>query len=227
MGSLEFLHAAAISCAAYWYFNGLPRMQPGWLAARACHRPGRMAFLASVRFIIFAIVALSGVRFAAGQEQERRIEERLLKPNLNLRFDLRQNSTFGRQSFETSNARVKDFYFTQRFAPKQYETTAWRGGKKPWYGDFKFSTGEAATKGKYEIPNAAKQADTKTLPVKDAKESDKEMPTGKYAKHDRSYLGKEAERMNRKLPAGTPTESTSELRPLTIDEVRELLNKSK
>lgn len=181
----------------------------------------------SVRFSILFLFALVTGDSVIAQEQEKRLEQRLLgKPDLGKVFDSRQGSTFGRQSFATGTARVRDFYFTQKFAPKDYDTRAYGGTKGSWFGDFKFSTREAGTKGNYEIPNAAKKADTKTLPVSDARENSKTMATAAYAKRDRPYLGPEANRVHRPIPGGQVGWS-GDLRPMTIDDVRELLNKNK
>jgi hypothetical protein len=180
----------------------------------------------SVRFsILFFFTVMGGSVIA--QEQEKTLEQRLLGKPDEKAFDLRQGSTFGRQSFVTGTARVKNFYFTQKFAPKDYDTRAYGGTKSSWFGNFKFSTREAGTKGNYEIPNATKKADTKTLPVSDARENSKTMSTTAYAKRDRPYLGPEANRLHRTVPANGQVGWTGDLRPMTIDDVRELLNKNK
>lgn len=178
-----------------------------------------------MRFSILFFFVLGGSIIA--QEQEKTVAQRVLgKPDPLKVFDVRQGSTFGRQSFVTGTARVKNFYFTQKFAPKDYDTRAYGGTKGSWFGDFKFATREAGTKGNYEIPNAAKKADTKTLPVSDARENSKTMATAAYAKRDRPYLGPEANRVHRPITAGQVGWS-GDLRPMTIDDVRELLNKNK
>ena len=191
-----------------------------------------MALLAVVRFTVLLLMMLAVASGALhAQEQERKIKERTIKQRFsndeNLTFDVRQGSTFGTQKFQTGNARVKDFYFTQRFGPKDYATKDYSGTKRSWFGDFKFSTSQAPTKGKYEIPNAAKQAETKTMPVNDARESSRTMPTDAFAKRDRSYLGPESKRLHHTVPQDKPVGWTGELRPMTIDDVRELLNKNK
>jgi hypothetical protein len=181
-----------------------------------------------VRFSILFFFALVMGGSVIAQEQEKTLEQRLLgKPDLGKVFDSRQGSTFGSQSFATGTARVKNFYFTQKFAPKDYDTRAYGGTKSSWLGNFKFSTREAGTTGQYEIPNAAKKADTKTVPVSDARENSKTMSTTAYAKRDRPYLGPEANRVHRTVPANGQLGWSGDLRPMTIDDVRELLNKNK
>lgn len=187
-----------------------------------------MAFLAIVRCFAILVIAMGISGFASAQEQEKTLEQRLLgKPDITKAFDLRQGSTFGRQSFRTDKARVKEFYFTQKMSPKDYATRDFNGSKGTWFGDFRFTTQEAGSKGKYEIPNAAKKADTKTMPVADAREHDKLMATSPFAKGKRSYLGPEADRVHRAVPADKPVGWTGDLKPMTIDDVRTLLNKNK
>lgn len=186
-----------------------------------------MALLVFVRFSILLFFGLVFGGSVLAQKQEKTLEERILgKPDQTKVFDVRQGSAFGTQSFQASTARVKNFYFTQKFAPKDYDTRAY-GTKSTWFGDFKFSTKEAGTKGNYEIPNAAKKADTNALPVNDARENSKTMPTAAYGKRDRSYLGPEANRIHRPVPANERVGWSGDLRPMTIDDVRELLNKNK
>jgi len=188
-----------------------------------------MALLEIVRSFLCFAFSISFVTLASGQQQEKTLEERLLsKPDPTKVFDLRQGSTyFGKQAFPTDKARVKDFYFTQKQSPKSFATTEFSGSKGTWFGDFHFSTKEASPKGKYEIPNAAKKADTKTMPVVDARERDKLMATSSYENGKRSYLGPEAERLHLSLPADRAVGWTGDLKPMTIDDVRTLLNKNK
>jgi hypothetical protein len=188
-----------------------------------------MALLTTVRFFLCVGCLLALVTLASAQKQEKTLEERLLgKPDVTKAFDVRQGSTyFGGQAFRTTDARVIDFFFTQRMAPKGYATTEFKGSKGTWFGDFHFSTKEASAKGKYEIPNAAKKADTKTMPVADAREHDKTKPTNSFANGKRPYLGPEAERLHLLLPADRAVGWTGDLKPMTIDDVRTLLNKNK
>ena len=194
----------------------------------ACHASVHVAFLAIVRFFVPFLFALSTAGTAFAQQQEKTLEQRLLgKPDVTKAFDLRQGSTFGRQSFRTEKARVNEFYFTQKMSPKEYATDEYRGSKPSRFGSFRFTTREAGSKGKYEIPNAAKKADTKTMPVADAREHDRSMAVSPFAKAKRSYLGPEADRVHKALPVDRAVGWTGDLKPMTIDDVRTLLNKNK
>lgn len=148
-------------------------------------------------------------------------------PDPNREFNMGSLTTFNRTSaFNTKAARSDSFYLQQKFKPKSYEATAFE--TKSWSGNFKFSTKEAATKGKYEIPNAVKTADTKTAPVKDAREAGKTMATRDLPDGGRPYLGKEAEKIKTPLDPNNLPKITNDMRELkTIEDVKELLNKNR
>jgi hypothetical protein len=150
-------------------------------------------------------------------------------PDMSREFNIQQLSPFGRtkSTFRTKAARSDTFYFQQKFSPKTYEARSFET-KGWWAGDFKFSTKDASTKGKYEIPNAAKAADTKTAPVKDARESGKTMATRDLPDGSRPYLGKEAQKMKTPLDPNNLPKITNEMHELkTIEDVKELLNKNR
>jgi len=148
-------------------------------------------------------------------------------PDPNREFNMGSLSTFNRTAaFDTKAARSDTFYLQQKFKPTSYEARAFE--TKSWSGNFKFSTKEAATKGRFEIPNAAKAADTKAAPVKDARESGKTMTTRDLPDGDRPYLGKEAQKMKTPLDPNNLPKITNDIRELkTIEDVKELLNKNR
>lgn len=157
-------------------------------------------------------------------------------------FDPTRSNAGGRV-YETRGARTKDFQYSQRVSPKGFRTESYTGVKSPWFADSKFATTGANTKGKYEIPNAAKKADTKAMPVSDARESRKTMATRNLPDGGRSYLGKEMDRIGRAptpesladwrqngettVTVGGRVEKFSTLKPLSLEDVRDLLNKNK
>lgn len=147
-------------------------------------------------------------------------------PDPNREFNMGQLSTFNRTSgFNTKAARSDTFYLQQKFQPKSYEARGFE--TKSWAGNFKFSTKEASTKGKYEVPNAAKAADTKTAAVKDARESGKTMATRDLPDGSRPYLGKEAQKMKDALDPAKLPKISNDMRELkTIEDVKALLNKN-
>jgi hypothetical protein len=171
-----------------------------------------------MRWFGFILILLCAA--AEAQEQERKLIDRVLKPNMAL-GNAAQNKTFGgAKSFSTgTNAYVKDFYFTEKFSAKSHATSPFRDSRNFWQGDFTFATSDANTKGRFEIPNASKAVDTKTMEVKDARESSKNYAT-------RTYADTGDFRVRGKAQGALDAENAAKP-PMTVEQVRELLNKNK
>ena len=110
------------------------------------------------------------------------------------------------------------------FHAKNFESKEFAGSKGTWFGNFKFATKEKETRS-----FATKAAVTKAMPVNDARESGKTMPSRDLPDGDRTYLGKERGKLNH-VPdeQSMRTFDRSQLMELkSIDDIRELLNKSK
>lgn len=157
--------------------------------------------------------------------------DRLMRPNMEKPFDTAQAASGGGRSFGAKSARSKSFGFEQKFSAGEFRSKEFSGSKSAWMGNFKFSSKEANTRGKYEVPNAGRQVNTKTMPVVDAREGSKAMPTREFA-GQRPYLkrGPSQDRFDRE--GTTPMDNrpvgwSGTLQPMTIDDVRELLNKNK
>lgn len=154
--------------------------------------------------------------------------DRLTRPNMDLTFDTRKSASSASRSFSSKSATSKSFLFKQKGLAKEYRAKNFAGSKSAWMGDFKFAARQANTRGKYEVPNATRQANTKTMEVADARESTKGMPAREFAKSHRPYMGREADKMKKGYAPGEQPEGWSgELSVMTIDDVRELLNKNK
>lgn len=153
-------------------------------------------------------------------------------------------SSVGGRTYDTGKARVKEFYYDQKAHPGTYGTRDFYGAKKNWSGDMKFAARDANTHGKYEIPNATKAADTKTAATKEAWDAGKTAATKGVYDGKREYLGPESRKLHTPIdPASqgdwrsaghesvvnsvNSVEKFSTLKPLTIEDIRELLNKNK
>lgn len=188
---------------------------PGWTEHGCCGIDLPVRFFGLAVWTLLACVALAP-RCAMAQQQERKLAERLMQPDMTLGA-YEQNKTFGQgKGFRTdSKAQVKEFYFTGRFKPdKEFSTKEFRskefGGR-----DAKFETKEAPTKTNQA---ADKRFETKSADVKDARESNKAFSTTAYANAKDAQVH------------GTAQGSIDEEHnkgPKTIDDVRELLNKNK
>lgn len=184
-----------------------------------------------VPLLLVSLVALGSSALA--QSQEKTLSQRLnLKMTdeavQKMEFDTRQASFSGGRTFQSKSATSKTFGFMQKFSSKEFRSKEFSGSKSAWMGDFRFSTRKANTSGKYTIPNATRQADTKTMEVADARESGKGMPTRDFSKSHRPYLGREAQKMKNGISPGQQAVGwTGDLKEMTIDDIRELLNKNK
>lgn len=160
-------------------------------------------------------------------EAATRSQSVLGSPDPNKEFQLQQLSPMGRSNtFDTKSARLDSFYIQQKFQPKGYDTKEFKTGGW-WSGHFKFGTKEATTKGKYELPGTGKTYDTKTSPVKDARESGKTAETRELHDANRPFLGKESGKLRKPLDPTNLPRVTNEMHELkTIEDVKALLNKN-
>lgn len=176
--------------------------------------------LSHVRLSVLLLVLSLCANASHAQQQDRTLEERIMRPDTT-RGCLEQNKTFGNyktfQSAGSDRAAVRDFYYTQKFSPKGFETKEF-STKNHWAGDFKYATSEANTKGRYAIPNGEKNYETKPMEVKDAREGGKNYATAAYATDIYKPNGKTQKILDAKY---------ANQKPKTIEEIRELLNKNK
>jgi hypothetical protein len=193
---------------------------------------GDRAKCPAVRFspllLFLALLCVSGGSLLA-QHQEKKLSERLAITEADamaqgMKFDIRNTMGSSNRAVTTNSANVKEFSGTQPFSAKNFQSKEYSGSKSSWFGNFKFATKEKETR-KF----ATKDAVTKTMAVKDARESGKTMASRDLPGGDRTFLGKEREKLNH-----APNEQSlrsfdkSELVQLkSIDDIRELLNKSK
>ncbi len=190
-------------------------------------------------------------RGAAGTE--RWSEMLVLDPDKS--FDMKNTNTGSKRSYNTGSANVKDFNYVQKVTTKSYKAGQFWGSKQSAFGDQRFATRAARTGGNYEIPNATKRADTKTAATKEAREADLAVAVRTLPDGSRQYLGKEKKKMetpvdpkeaaNWRGASGmvttggeigastggrryiTPVERIGQMKELSIEDLRELLNKNK
>lgn len=149
-------------------------------------------------------------------------------------------SSVGGRTYDAGKARVKDFYYEQKASPGTYGTRDFYGTKKAWSGEMKFTSRDANTRGEY----TTKDAITKTAQTKEAWDAGKTAATRDLHDGRREYLGPESKKLRQSIdPAtmgdwrnagresvvnsGTAVEKYSTLKSLTIEDIRELLNKNK
>ena len=153
-------------------------------------------------------------------------------------FDPSRHAVGGR-TYATGSAQTKAFQFTQKASPRSFETRDFAGAKPASAGRMLFATKAART----GDPYATKTAATKTAATKESPDANKTSPV--YDLHDgqRDFLGKERGKLRQAVDpvtmgdwrktgqtassGGTSVEKYSTMKQLTIEDIRELLNKSK
>jgi len=181
----------------------------------------------------FAIIALSVVAVAKEPllkplPSERKLLDRLENPE-EKEFDLKQMTPFGRSKseFTAKPAHTTSFYVQQKFQSKGYDSKEFRT-KSAWDGDFKFSTKEARTK-TYDTKKAPYD---KTAAVKDARDAGKSASTREFYQANRTspFKGRSQALFDKEGPAAQAKIGPSwsgNLKELTVDDVKEILNKNK
>jgi hypothetical protein len=168
------------------------------------------------RLIIFLSLAVS-VSVAHAQVQEGRLLDRLLKPNTTLQNGA-QNKRFVVDGKSVGKqAAVNSFYVPEKSLAKQY------GGEREFsakgFAAHHFRDGEIAATVRARA-QLVKKADvdsaTGALAVRNASESGKKMATSEFS-GNRPFLDR----------GKSQTALSQHDTPLTIDQVRELLNKNK
>jgi hypothetical protein len=135
------------------------------------------------------------------------------------------------RSFDGKPAHVNEFQFVDRVRTKDFGTSDYTT-KGAWMGDLKYGTKDARTK---ESWFAKKSARTKTFDTKESRDASKTANTRALPGGDRSFLAQGRRQADldvngrQKIPFGTTDMGPSwsgDLKPLTIDDVKGLLNKN-
>jgi hypothetical protein len=146
-------------------------------------------------------------------------------------FDLGSLRLGSARTFKGKGADTHEFHYvnktqTRGFVSKEYST------KGAWMGDAKFATKDAPTKSSWF---ARRSAATKSYATRGARDATKEASTRALPGGDRAFLvqGRRQAELDangrQTIPMGTTTMGPSwsgELKPLTIEDVKGLLNKN-
>jgi hypothetical protein len=152
-------------------------------------------------------------------------------------FNMKQMFRFGRSKsdFQARDANTNSFYIQQKYQAKGYQTESFRT-KSAWDGNFKFSTKDAPRQKSFDT----KSAPVKTAAVKDAQMVDKKAATREFAPgnktstfkgRNQALFDKEGPAAQAKVGGGSlfrePQSWSGNLKTLTVDDVRDILNKNK
>ena len=190
----------------------------------------------SLTLLLGTLVLLCLGALAGAQEQDRKLTDRLTRPNMDLKYDTSQSS-FGRPSSYSASGKIMghDFGGNHGFISHEFYSKPYGGTeKKSWLGNLFFSTKKANTSGQYEIPNAGQAYGTKESPTKEASGMGKTVSTTAFANNDLHYLKRNRFDVSPNKTVSNdpsnltkPVGYTGDMRPMTIDDVRDLLNKNK
>jgi hypothetical protein len=174
--------------------------------------------LASISVLLMLVMLLMSRTALYAQEQERKLMDRIMTPDMSLGYSMQGKAFYGGGSGSyggTKDANVKDFYFVQKFTAKSFDAKDY-DAKSFWQGNFQFATKGADVK---SHPAADKAFDTKSAPVKEANDAGKGYGTADhgYATHENEAKGKTSQNHLDEVYKGD--------RRMNIDEVRDLLNK--
>lgn len=180
-----------------------------------------------MRFFFSTLILLATAASLHAQTQDRKLEDRLTKPDMTKEFNPSTHAVGSARTYGTGGAATKDFKFDQKIKPTAYNTGEFAGAKEASAAQRKYATTAANTSGKYSIPNAQKAADTKTAPTKEAPDANKVAATRELSDARRPFLGPESKNLNKLVDPTKGVGWKGNLEPLSIDDIRTLLNKNK
>lgn len=167
----------------------------------------------------------------------------ILEYNLTKNFDPNGATSAATHGYNTGKAQTKSFYSDQQVRLDTYQTKDF-STKTNQASQRQYATKEANTKSKFLNLFAGKTAKTKAAEVKEASDANKVAATRPLSDGKRQYLGPESKKLSQPVNAvdlanwragggesvqysdGT-VEKMSTIKQLSIDDIRDLLNKSK
>ncbi len=177
--------------------------------------------------LLLSLWALPG----RGSDIDRTLQERISKPDYTKAYDANKGSPSVNRSVQSGKARSKEFS-TGDFRAKDFSTREFASAKPAYLGKSKVITPDAPVKGRNSIPNMDAKAPTRTMAVKEARDAGKTVDTRASMSSDRPFLvrGRSQDLLDKEKGAPQamkPLGYVGNLKTLTVEEIRELLNKNK
>lgn len=161
--------------------------------------------------------AFLGCNAAYGQDQERKLLDRLLKPDMALQNSAQEKKFVARGATTEKQTRTKSFYTPERPLPKQFEATQAFATQQVRTRVSRYDRQEAILTPRNPITNAeVAYATSGYNAVHAAPDAAKSIPPRAFS-GERAFAGR----------GKSQKALSAQDRPLTIDQVRELLNKNK
>jgi hypothetical protein len=175
------------------------------------YKSSRISQSETMRLSLLGLAFLALATASYAQEQERKLVDRLLSPNTKLANPDQNKKFAGGSEAPTRSAATKSFYFSEKNLSKTF--VADRSAPTTSFRSRNYSTQSATVP---TLPPVRSYQTKKTREASPSTDSTKKYATRDFA-GNRPFLGQG--KSQKALHAQD--------RPLTIDEVRELLNKNK
>lgn len=145
--------------------------------------------------------------------------EQILQPNRDRGVPYQNKSFYGGRSFEpgTQNSLAKPFAMIRSFLSKPFATREFAGSKNYWTGEYQTKEASASSRAGFFARN--KKYPVKKVETKTVWDSDKQYDTRDYETRSAQIRGT--------AQGSIDAEEAAKAKKLSIDEVRELLNKNK
>jgi hypothetical protein len=168
------------------------------------------------RTVVPFLLLLIAFSFARAQDQESKLVERLLKPDMTLQNTAQNKKFIADGASINKQATVGTFYFQEKSNPRSFSNTREFSARQFNSGAFQGTRAASGISSQQPIGNSQLSYSTRTARVRGAHDADKAATSRTFAEN-RPFLvqGKSQKALNRKNA------------PLTIEQVRELLNKNK
>jgi hypothetical protein len=156
-------------------------------------------------------------RIGFGQDQERKLIDRLLRPDMELKNEAQSKKFVAGRMSVNKQANISTFHVQRKVMPSRYLGTKKLLAPEYGAGSFPDRKRQANTTSRNEIANAQRQLPTR-------------LTSDVHAFHDSNRVAQSGEFTGQRpfLDQGKSQRSLYQKNePLTIDEVRELLNKNK
>jgi hypothetical protein len=166
---------------------------------------------------VVALILLGSVVLARAQEQDRKMLDRLLKPDMTLQNNAQGKQFVARGATLSKSAPTKSFYVAETRKQKRFWNT--RGiSPKPFATESsQFARAEANLSTRNQITKLKEPYTTASYSgVREAADAQKAVATSEFA-GNRKFEGR----------GKSQTALSAQDHPLTIEQVRELLNKNK
>jgi hypothetical protein len=166
--------------------------------------------------VLTPLLVLIAFSFAGAQDQESKLVERLLRPDMTLQNTTQNKKFIADGASINKKATVGTFYFHEKSNSKSFSNTREFSARQFDSRSFQGTRAVSGISSQQPIGNSQPSYSIRTARVRDAHDADKAATSRAFA-GNRQFLGqgKSQKALNRKNA------------PLTIEQVRELLNKNK